>query len=155
MESPQAATPWGDVRHSGPSVLPRRLRRRGPRSYDALLRRCRTNASQLQPSQTLEPTVIPESAPSGDPCESGSAPLGFEDFLSVFHLNVQGFFSHADELNGYLSILPKLPTFVSLKETFLKPKDIAKLPGYTIVDRRDRNDGRECGEIILLARAEY
>ncbi len=73
----------------------------------------------------------------------------------VFHLNVNGFDSHAHLLDALLK-LHDFPEFVALTETHLVPnvlKDI-ELSNYKLVSRRDRPDGRGWGGVALFARAD-
>ena len=73
----------------------------------------------------------------------------------VFHLNINGFDSHAHLLDALLT-LHDFPEFVALTETHLIPnvvKDI-ELSNYRLVSRRDRPDARGWGGVALFARAD-
>ena len=52
----------------------------------------------------------------------------------------------------YLSLLPSLPSLLSLNETWLdKSVGSITVPGYTLVSRLDRRDGRKAGGIVFFA----
>ena len=60
--------------------------------------------------------------------------------------------SHRAELEGQLQILPSKPHLVCLNETFLDDAvEHIKLGGYSLMSRRDRDDGREGGGIAVFA----
>ena len=60
------------------------------------------------------------------------------------------------ELQAYIELLDKKPTFLALNETFLdKSVEIACFSGYSLVSRRDRCDGREKGGIALFCLKEF
>ena len=69
----------------------------------------------------------------------------------MVNVNVRGFLSKAAELSAYLEIIGML-SFVALTETHLNDyiNDII-LPGYTLISRRDRIDGRQGGGVALFA----
>ena len=79
-------------------------------------------------------------------------PKSFDSF-ALLHLNIRGFRSHADELCARLALC-QCPHFVALTETLLDDSTpVVKLPGYTLVSRRDRRD-RSGGGIALFARLD-
>ena len=101
-------------------------------------------------------------------CDHSTSPIGdghgksmcppIVDIVSsfrVFHLNINGFDSHAHLLDALLT-LHDFPEFVALTETHLIPnvvKDI-ELSKYKLVSRRDRPDARGWGGVALFARAD-
>lgn len=121
-----------------------RLRRRGPRSYQAILRRSRRT---LDPSDLRQPR-------GGDLCQSGSQPPSSVNASFALLLpNIRGFISHRAELEAHL-ILIGLPNFVALTETFLNPSiDNPSISGHTLISRRDRPDGRQ-GGIVFHAQSD-
>ena len=79
---------------------------------------------------------------------------GKRDFsvsLRIVLFNARGFLSKIDELDAILTILEK-PELVALTETWLDPSvtEIG-LSEYVPVSRRDRDDGRIGGGVMLFA----
>ena len=98
--------------------------------------------------------------PSGGPSKSGPEPLVEPmvqnstdvSMLSILHVNIRGWLSHHVELEAHIRLLPKVPMFVVVNETFLNASvEAVKLSGYDIICRRDRDDGRQGGGILVLA----
>ena len=74
----------------------------------------------------------------------------------MLQCNIRGFSSHCVELEGQLRLLPTRPEIVCLNETLLEvPLDATagriELEGYTLISRRERDDGRVGGGIALFA----
>jgi len=90
-------------------------------------------------------------APSGQRAgPSATSAFSFDD-LKILHINIRGFLSHHSELFAYLSLLPSLPSLLSLNETWLdKSVGSITVPGYTLVSRLDRRDGRKAGGIAFF-----
>ena len=106
----------GEASNPGP-----RLRRRGPRSFEARVAREGRRASTTSAETLLE---------SGD------------SSLNMLHLNLRGYLSHIAEVTALIRDLPVKPFLVSLNETFLsKAVEQVKLEGYQVLARRDR-EGR-------------
>ena len=122
----------GDVRpHSG------RLRRRGPRSAAAALRR--------------RPGFVNNPPPAGDPCNSGSAAAVQSSPITISHANIRGYISHRAELEARLRAMAVPPTLVCLNETFLgRSIKSIKLSGYSSLSRLDRRTGQKGGGIAVL-----
>ena len=82
-----------------------RLRKRGPRSIDAQVRRSeRFNSGQRQP-------------PSDDPGKSGLESLACDTKVAVLFLNIHGYLSHQIELEAFLRNVG-LPKIVGSTEFF-------------------------------------
>ena len=84
--------------------------------------------------------------------------LSFESAnFTVFHCNLNGFRTHADELDAYLELLEDKPTFVLLNETKLDKStqdEELTLTGYSLLSRRDRRDGRKGGGVACFVRKD-
>ena len=123
-------------------------RKRGPRSLTALERRRRRADC---------PTLTTKQPGDRDSCQTESF-LSFESAnFSVFHCNVNGFRSHADELDACLELLEEKPTFVVLNETKLNKTtsdEELTLTGYTLLSRRDRRGGQQGGSIACFVRVD-
>ena len=113
----------GEAAHPG-----RRLRRRGPRSWDSRAgRRRRGEESSSSALVTFE---------SQQECR--------ETCLEMLHLNLRGYISHIAEVTALLREMRCKPFIVTLNETFLrKAIDNVKLEGCQIFARRDREG--QCG----------
>ena len=62
------------------------------------------------------------------------------------------------ELEAHLALLNPSPTFVALTETLLNKSagdGLVQLTGYTLVSRRDRQDGRKGGGVALFVKTEH
>ena len=120
--------------------LPTLTRRthRGRRSFSAL--------SERRAAWSSLPVGPPYSQ---DACEAASVD-GLESELFTFiYLNIRGYTSHEAELCAVTEQLG-YPTFLGLVETFLsKQIKHVKLPGYTLVSRRDRKDESGWGGILF------
>ena len=110
-----------------PLTFSRRLRRRGPRSFDAIVRRSRAStATNRQPLGGKLPYC--SNLPSFD--------LGF----TIMHINIRGFTSNRAELEASLSLQEVMPSIICLNETFLdKSTRSICLSGYVLLARRDRD----------------
>ena len=122
----------GEAANPGP-----RLRRRGPRSTEA------RESRRQRRNQDLNPQV-----------QNGHGFIDQEN-VQILHMNIRGYKSNALELESYISLLEARPALVCLNETFLdnSTKHIS-LPGYCVASRRDRNDGRMGGGIMVLVRSD-
>ena len=77
------------------------------------------------------------------------APSSFDNF-TIDLVDIRGFVSHAAELVGHLK-LNGPPHLLALNDTSLdKSLKVVPLPGFTIVSRRDRDEGA-CGGIAVFA----
>ena len=127
------------------SIIHRRVRKRGPRSREALLRRRRTQDGVSSP-------VVSSMPQGGDLRESGSILLTNNCSFIIFHVNIRGFLSKAAELQARILMMPVRPSIICLTETWLSPSTArAALVGYSVVVRRDRDDGRNGGGVIIFA----
>ena len=73
----------------------------------------------------------------------------------MFFSNLNGFASHSDEHVAYLELLDDKPTFVALNETKLDKGTLGiSLPGYELLSRRDRCDGRTGGGVACFVRRD-
>ncbi len=134
-------------------VVPRRTRRRGPRSAEATARRSRCHgeipgreaAADLPRSQACHDYISP-----GGAGEAGAPPSVFSDFI-IEHLNIRGFVSHKTELEGHLKLSDPKPHILLLNETHLtKLVNTVELSGYVEICRLDRRDGRSHGGIAIF-----
>ena len=116
-----------------------RLRKRGPRSLHAAIKRGTVLDGLRQPRD-------------GGLCKSKPAPSCETSIFTVLCGNLRGFLSNHAELCVHLEMLG-MPHFVGLVETWLtNVVGNISLPGYTLVSRRDRQDGRQGGGIVFFAR---
>ena len=138
-----APTSCGCARPDAISPSHRRYHRRGPRFIEALLRKRRRQKVFVSP-------VLPQ---GGGPCESGpDPPFTYFDFTSIFHSNVRGFITNSPKLEAQLYLMDKRPSIICLTETWLNNSVGAPiLHGYAVVCRRDRDDGRIGGGVIIFA----
>ena len=69
-------------------------------------------------------------------------------------INIRGFLSHQAELEAYLAVSEPTSALLYLNETFLDKsiKNIS-ISNYTLISRRDRDDGRTHGGVALFARS--
>ena len=120
------------MRHPGNFCLHRRLRRRGPRSQAALLRR----QSHHYVSPTADRTDSESSlilAPGEESCESDSISPAIGTDISILHCNIRGFASHRNELEVQLDLMPSKPYIIALNESFLDQSTITpSLSGYIL-----------------------
>ena len=119
----------------------KRRRRRGPRSICARIQRDeRTKLRQQHPR-------------GGGLCESKPEPLWKDSDFTLLNINIRGYNkkkNHAD-LVVHLEIIGQ-PSFVGITETWMTENGgCIPLPGYTLVFRRDRSDGRIGGGVIIFA----
>ena len=141
-------------------MQPRRLRRRGPRSFLAQVRRSAAShaSDSLDHSSSEEPHsgLLSVSPPGGDLCEARSLPPVESDDITFLHVNIQGFRSHAAELAARVELLPVKPALLLLNETFLDQSVVEiAVPGYQLVARLDRRDGRQGGGVAVFALEVY
>ena len=92
----------------------KRRRQRGPRSREARQRRLGRG----------EPNTI-----------------GHEEF-TILHSNVRGFISRVAEISARLRLMESKPSVLCLTETCDKGLPSLRIEGYTLISRRDRDDGR-------------
>jgi hypothetical protein len=72
--------------------------------------------------------------------------------MMILHVNIQGLLSGLTELTARIRLIKIKPTLVCLNETFLdKSVQSVALEGYRVISRRDRDDGRKCGGVLLYA----
>ena len=130
--SPGPESTDGEASLPGP-----RLRRRGPRSLEALHKpRCRGPARER--INAADQSVHLD-----------------EEKFNIFFVNIRGFVSHPAELTGMLRLYIVLPEIVCLNETFLNRSiEDVELEGYSVVARRDRKDGRQGGGVLVFARRD-
>jgi len=83
----------------------------------------------------------------------GSAKTLFEEqTFNILFYNVQGLLSHVAELTATIRVLTSMPALICLNETFLNDSiENVYLEGYDVVARRDRNDGRKGGGVMVYA----
>ena len=75
-----------------------------------------------------------------------------DDKCTLLHCNVRGFTTHCAELTAFLRLLPRKPFLVCLNETFLnRATQEVKLEHYIVVARRDRENGRHGGGVLVFA----
>ena len=127
-----------------PGITKRRIRRRGPRSREVLLRRC------LSPDGV--PSLVVSHLPRGGELrESSSSPPFINCSFYLFHCNIRGFLCKAAELEARIKLMSVRPSIICLTETWLSPSTAsANLSGYSVIVRRDRDDGRVGGGVICL-----
>jgi hypothetical protein len=127
--SPPPESTDGEAANPGP-----RLRRRGPRSDEARLRRRNRLSYANAPTDHSSTTTATST-------------------LTVWHCNTQGLLSSLALLTARLRLATEKPSLICLNETFLSPATaVISVEGYTVAARRDRCDGRACGGVLVLAR---
>ena len=142
MQAVPVALRQADVVRSPGAPAHCRIRRRGPRSSEATLRRSLRHYVHTHDTPELD----------GRLCESSLSPSRSDSSFSLIHLNIRGFLSHRHELEVYLGLLG-FPSFVGLTETFLdRSVGNPTLHRYCLVLRSDRRDGRSHGGIAFFAR---
>jgi hypothetical protein len=121
----------GEASHPGP-----RLRKRGPRSADAMsARRAANNRRTEDRVQPTEENVVWNDAK-----------------FRALHVNIRGWISHAAELLARIRLMNEKPDLICVNETFLdRTIEYISLEGYALIARRDRADGRKCGGIAAFA----
>ena len=110
------------------------------------------------PPVTLGPPLVDGShAPSAEGKRREKLPgvtvKGFKhERIGILFFNIRGLISHLVELTSVVRLLPELPALICLNETFLnRSVEEVNVEGYTVVARRDRDDGRKCGGVIVYA----
>ena len=127
---PSTVATDGEAANPGP-----RLRRRGPRSIEARERRRDRNFDRSQPLQ------IPDT----------SDVLVAQQFR-ILHVNIRGWASNSAELTARIRFMPARPDLICVNETFLdRTTEHVWIEGYSLIARRDRDDGRKCGGIAAFA----
>ena len=85
-------------------------------------------------------------------CNVSANSLFTKGTLHILFYNIQGLQSHVAELSAAIRVCKTMPTLVCLNETFLDESiEEVLLEGYTIVARRDRDDGRKGGGVAVYA----
>ena len=132
-----------------------RTRRRGPRSLASRLRRAGKTVLRrdtLSDGLDAQPILSPKDS---DLCQPRSTPSFEETMFTLFHTNIQGFTTNQVHLLTHLEFL-NYPTFVALNETMLdESTEHLRLPGYVLVARRDRQDGRKGGGVALFVHKSF
>ena len=120
----------------------RRLRRRGPKSVESILKR----------RPRLSSRSVRRQPRGGGLCQSRPEPPLNLDGFTLLHLNIRGFISHRAELEAHLA-MHCYPTFVGITETLLDQSAVSiQLSGYTLISRLDRRTSRRGGGIAFFAR---
>ena len=119
-----------------------RKRRRGRRSLNALLIR---EGNKKHPVGLQPPH-------SGGLCEPKPKPLCIGSDFTYLCVNIERYMKNKAELIVHLEYIG-MPSFVGITETWLTDLvGCISIPGYSIVSRRDRCDGRQGGGIVFFAR---
>ena len=126
----------GEASHPGP-----RMRKRGPRSQAASALRLDRRSRRADVANSNETTEERHT---------------WQDMkFRVLHVNIRGWVSHVAELAARLRRMKEKPNLICVNETFLdRTLEHRTLEGYTLVARRDRNDGRQGGGIAALAASD-
>ena len=142
------AAPLGQERRT-PAT--RRLRRRGPRSQLALLRRSVPKERRKLPD--ISPGEAGDSMSDDLIINKSHVQINKNDVF-IYSLNIRCLLAHLDELTSFLN--DHRPHIVFLQETWLEESvsDI-KIPGYTTISRRDRHASTNRGRIISLQRDDF
>ena len=111
----------GEAANPGP-----RLRRGGPRSGEARERRINRNTAAVDATSWTTPSLV------------------------VWHVNIQGLYSHLAELTCRIKLSENPPGIVCVNETFLDGEAV-EMQGYSVVSRRDRPLGKQRGGVIVFA----
>lgn len=121
----------------------KRKRRRGPRSFDAVLLRSRL-ASHTHTS------------PQGDGRRYSRPTSPFElAGFTILHVNVRGFISHQHELQASIRLMQPRPNIICMNETFLNQSvQQINLEGYVLVSRKDRPRAIHAGGIAVFAKRD-
>ena len=149
----------------------RRLRRRGPRSQIALLRRSVPRHRRTLPdtslgesrdivSDVIDLNMPRQSTPDADNNnfrilhESDASADNSLHGLCVYSVNIRCLFAHLAELCFHLEA--QQPHVVCIQETWLDAshKEV-KIPGYVEVSRRDRHEGCNRGGVLTLRREDF
>ena len=92
--------------------------------------------SQAEPTETLTFTT----------------PIDNTD-LTIVYLNIRSYSKHRVELEARISQLPTAPSLIIVTESWLdRTIEQVNLTGYTVVARRDRNDGRVGGGVLVFSK---
>ena len=142
----------------------RRMRRRGPRSQSALLRRALPPRCKALPGTCHGKSG--HSVPDFN-CINSSPKINSnilenekidqilcDDQISIYLINIQCLLARLPELNCHLE--EYRPHIVCIQETWLdeSTEDI-KIPGYICCSRRDRHTGSNRGGILTLRRSDF
>ena len=128
-----------------PSSLPKphRLRRRGPRSYEARAKRHQNRNEDV-------PTV----SASGEVLAVSPNDEHVDEFI-ILSINIRGFIARSAVLSAYLEA--SRADIVCLQETWLDSSvEEVKLPGFRLISRKDRLLGQKAGYggVAVFARDE-
>ena len=116
----------GEAANPGP-----RLRKRGPRSIEARLRR----QGREDAFSTFQNTFL-----HGD--------------VAILLCNIRSLVRNVGELIGRIKLMDREPDIICLNETWLdKSIKSVSIDGYVCVGRRDRKSGQKCGGIATYARS--
>ena len=89
---------------------------------------------------------------SGGLCESKPEPLSKDSDFTLFCMNIESCAEHHADMTVHLELIG-LPSFVGFTETWLSNMSgCIPIPGYTLISRRNRLDGRQGGGIAFFAR---
>ena len=77
--------------------------------------------------------------------------IGHEEF-TILHSNVRAFISRVAELSARLRLMESKPSVLCLTETWAdKGLPSLRIEGYTLISRRDRDDGRLGGGVAVFS----
>ena len=145
MHSETATCSAGDVRPPSPlRAKSQRLRRRGPRSQGARIRRSRTRIGEIPPAASGESLARIEEEVSNNAEES-----------VLLSINARGLLARIAMVHAYLSACHA--DVVGFQETWLDDSVLDLIiPGYILISRKDRLIGPKAGYggIALYAREE-
>ena len=156
---------------SAPFFRGKRLRRRGPRSQTAILRRSLPKDKRCRALPGISPGEAGDLMPVNNICnqshqgnsvnndthilhESAASANHSLHGVSVYLVNIRSVIAHLTELCFHLET--HRPHVVCIQETWLDQtvKNIT-VPGYEIVSRRDRKDTANRGGVLTLRREDY
>ena len=147
----------GEAAHPGPGA--NRPRTRGPRSSQATESRRlkhRIQWAQATAKSRVEKEREEKGHESNDcfSCEPElAAAMAREGRLCVWHCNIQNFLSHTAELGARIRLASVKPDVICLNETNLQHSHAhVDVEGYVVAERRDRNDGRKGGGVLVFVR---
>ena len=130
-----------------------RLRRRGPRSQHANLRRSvpkhRRALPGMSPGETGDSVPVPNRIHKPLACDNVS-----RNDVSIYSLNVQCLLAHLTELAFHLELYT--PHVLLLQETWLNQshEDVV-IEGYELVSRRDRSISSNRGGVATYRRLDF
>ena len=129
---PEPQTTDGEAANPGP-----RLRRRGPRSAEARERRLQRSIDRARSGNN---------GPQEHQDEADEEWRWTDELFTIWQVNVQGLFSHMDELTARVRTASPVPQIICVNEYFLdKAVGEVKFEGFATIARRDRQGGRKGG----------